>query len=358
MTSASVRHWDCAGAAVTDGGSARRRDVDVVLDRDRHAEQGRPNSSAPARRSSAWSASASACSASTTRSAMISGSIFAIGSSVASTTACEATSLSRISLGLLARRRRRRSAGVHRRPRPARGLEVSGNQADAAGKMSVSSRRDCSWWRAGRCAGRRGATGCCGARRKPSAKFGGGVTQAIAKPARKPSAKLLGATDGSSPRQARQEAVRAARGKQGQRQEAGPAGARGQARRLLELGAFGSARRCCTLQRHHRRASQPRAVEPHPARASTDPDGPSPARRHPEPAADGPKLPSTEAVGVTVDDRTGYTARLSRAERHRGLGRRPAPQPGRGLPQPPRLWPSDDAGATFDFPLTGCSGRS
>lgn len=67
---------------------------------------------------------------------------------------------------------------------------------------------------------------------------------------------------------------------------------------------------------------------------------------------DGPKPPSPQAVGVTVDDRTGYTARLSRASVTAGsvvVQLHNQGEDDHNL----RVVPTDHAGATVDFPLTG-----
>jgi plastocyanin len=71
---------------------------------------------------------------------------------------------------------------------------------------------------------------------------------------------------------------------------------------------------------------------------------------------DDPKPPSSQAVGVSVDDRTGYTARLSRASVAAGsvvVQLHNQGEDDHNL----RVVPTDHAGATVDFPLTG-SGKN
>ncbi|MET0601908.1 MAG: hypothetical protein ABW167_07975 [Baekduia sp.] len=72
----------------------------------------------------------------------------------------------------------------------------------------------------------------------------------------------------------------------------------------------------------------------------------------PGPGDGPPKPPSTQAVGVTVDDRTGYTARLSRASVTAGsvvVQLHNQGEDDHNL----RVVPTGHAGATVDFPLTG-----
>jgi plastocyanin len=83
---------------------------------------------------------------------------------------------------------------------------------------------------------------------------------------------------------------------------------------------------------------------------STDPTSgyitPSPG------SGDSPTPPSTQAVGVTVDDRTGYTARLSRSSVTGGsivVQLHNQGEDDHNL----RVVPTDHAGTTVDFPLTG-----
>jgi plastocyanin len=67
---------------------------------------------------------------------------------------------------------------------------------------------------------------------------------------------------------------------------------------------------------------------------------------------DGPAPPSAQAVGVTVDDRTGYTARLSRV----GVAAGSVVVQLQNLGEDDhnlRVVPTDHAGTTVDFPLTG-----
>jgi plastocyanin len=77
----------------------------------------------------------------------------------------------------------------------------------------------------------------------------------------------------------------------------------------------------------------------------------------PQPGSgDGPTPPSGQAVGVTVDDRTGYSARLSRASVTAGsivVQLHNQGEDDHNL----RVVATDHAGATVDFPLTG-SGKN
>jgi plastocyanin len=73
-------------------------------------------------------------------------------------------------------------------------------------------------------------------------------------------------------------------------------------------------------------------------------------------SGDSPTPPSPQAVGVTVDDRTGYTARLSRASVAAGsvvVQLHNQGEDDHNL----RVVPTDHAGASVDFPLTG-SGKN
>jgi plastocyanin len=87
---------------------------------------------------------------------------------------------------------------------------------------------------------------------------------------------------------------------------------------------------------------------------NTDPASGSTA---PQPGSgDGPTPPSGQAVGVTVDDRTGYSARLSRASVTAGsvvVQLHNQGEDDHNL----RVVATDHAGATVDFPLTG-SGKN
>lgn len=69
-------------------------------------------------------------------------------------------------------------------------------------------------------------------------------------------------------------------------------------------------------------------------------------------SGDGPAPPSVQAVGVTVDDRTGYTARLSRATVTAGSVVVQLINQGED-DHNLRVVPTDHAGAAVDFPLTG-----
>jgi plastocyanin len=69
-------------------------------------------------------------------------------------------------------------------------------------------------------------------------------------------------------------------------------------------------------------------------------------------SGDGPTPPSVQAVGVTVDERNGYTARLSRAGVTAGsvvVQLHNQGEDDHNL----RVVPTDHAGTTVDFPLTG-----
>jgi plastocyanin len=83
---------------------------------------------------------------------------------------------------------------------------------------------------------------------------------------------------------------------------------------------------------------------------STDPTSGDAAP--PSGSGDTPQPPSSQAVGVTVDDRTGYTARLSRASVTAGsvvVQLHNQGEDDHNL----RVVPTDHAGATVEFPLTG-----
>ncbi len=83
---------------------------------------------------------------------------------------------------------------------------------------------------------------------------------------------------------------------------------------------------------------------------STDPTSNSTAP--PPGSGETPQPPSSQAVGVTVDDRTGYTARLSRASVSAGsvvVQLHNQGEDDHNL----RVVPTDHAGATAEFPLTG-----
>jgi plastocyanin len=70
-----------------------------------------------------------------------------------------------------------------------------------------------------------------------------------------------------------------------------------------------------------------------------------------------PPPPSLQAVGVTLDDRTGYSARLSRASVAAGsvvVQLHNQGEDDHNL----RVVPTDHAGATVDFPLTGSGQNS
>lgn len=69
-------------------------------------------------------------------------------------------------------------------------------------------------------------------------------------------------------------------------------------------------------------------------------------------SGDDPKPPSAQAVGVTVDDRTGYTARLSRAGVTAGSTVVQLHNQGED-DHNLRVVPTDHAGAAVEFPLTG-----
>lgn len=78
----------------------------------------------------------------------------------------------------------------------------------------------------------------------------------------------------------------------------------------------------------------------------TSDDSPPPA------TSDGPPPPSLQAVSVTLDDRTGYSARLSRASVTAGsvvVQLHNQGEDDHNL----RVVPTDHAGAAVDFPLTG-----
>jgi plastocyanin len=89
-----------------------------------------------------------------------------------------------------------------------------------------------------------------------------------------------------------------------------------------------------------------------PAAPATTADPASGYITPPPGSGDGPTPPSAQAVGVTVDDRTGYTARLSRASVTPGsivVQLHNQGEDDHNL----RVVPTDHAGTTVDFPLTG-----
>jgi plastocyanin len=186
--------------------------------------------------------------------------------------------------------------------------------------------------------------------RKPSAKLGGGVTQAIAKPARKPSAKLGGGTTAQAiarpaKKPSKHRAARKASAKKPRprtravKLDAGvawvPADALTGAAPLI--GSTGA------------------PANPGSGSLTVPPAGTDPTSGYitpPPGSGDGPKPPSPQAVGVTVDDRTGYTARLSRASVTAGsivVQLHNQGEDDHNL----RVVGTDHAGATVDFPLTG-----
>jgi len=91
------------------------------------------------------------------------------------------------------------------------------------------------------------------------------------------------------------------------------------------------------------------------AGATTPGAPPAPAPAAPTataPPSSDPAPPSTQAVGVTLDDRGGYSARLSRASVTAGavvVQLRNQGEDDHNL----RVVPTDHAGAAVDFPLTG-----
>jgi len=81
--------------------------------------------------------------------------------------------------------------------------------------------------------------------------------------------------------------------------------------------------------------------------------GPAPGDSTPPPGSgDGPGPPSAQAVGVTVDDRTGYSARLSRGSVTTGSVTVQLHNQGED-DHNLRVVPTDHAGTAVDFPLTG-----
>jgi plastocyanin len=216
------------------------------------------------------------------------------------------------------------SIGVHA---TGHGLEVSGKQADAGRKMSMSVRRLLVV--------------------ALVAALGGGVTQAIAKPARKPSAKLGGGTTAQAlARPAKQRAARKASAKKPRPRARAVKLDAGMA--WVPLAALTGAP---PLTGTTGTPAGPGSGSLTVPSANTDPTSgytaPSPGT-----GGDGPKPPSTQAVGVTVDDRTGYTARLSRASVTAGsivVQLHNQGEDDHNL----RVVPTDHAGATVDFPLTG-----
>ena len=96
--------------------------------------------------------------------------------------------------------------------------------------------------------------------------------------------------------------------------------------------------------------ASPGSGSPSAPTTSTDPSSGDTAP--PPGSGDTPQPPSSQAVGVTVDDRTGYTARLSRAGVTAGsviVQLHNQGEDDHNL----RVVPTDHAGAAVEFPLTG-----
>jgi plastocyanin len=187
--------------------------------------------------------------------------------------------------------------------------------------------------------------------RKPSAKPGGGVTQAIANPARKPSAKPGGgaaaqavANPAKKPQKHRAAARKAAAKKASARARAVKLGA-GVA--WVPLGALAGAPPLTgTTGAPAALGSGSLTVPPATADPTSGYIAPPPG------PGDGPTPPSVQAVGVAVDDRTGYTARLSRTGVTAGAVVVQLINQGED-DHNLRVVPTDHAGAAVDFPLTG-----
>jgi plastocyanin len=88
------------------------------------------------------------------------------------------------------------------------------------------------------------------------------------------------------------------------------------------------------------------------ATAPTTPDPTSGYTPPPPGSGDDPAPPPAQAVGVTVDDRTGYSARLSRASVTAGSIVVQLHNQGEDEHNL-RVVPTDHAGSIVDFPLTG-----
>ena len=89
-----------------------------------------------------------------------------------------------------------------------------------------------------------------------------------------------------------------------------------------------------------------------PTAPATSPDPTSDYIAPPPGSGDDQQPPSAQALGVTVDDRTGYTARLSRASVTAGsivVQLHNQGEDDHNL----RVVPTDHAGASVEFPLTG-----
>jgi plastocyanin len=243
---------------------------------------------------------------------LIWGSISAMRASVASTTAREVTSPSRMRRACSAAPAKASvmaSIAVHA---TGRDLEVSRRPADADRKMSVSVRRLLVM--------------------ALVAALGGGATaQAVAKPAKK-SAKHRKARKATAKKaQPRARAIKL---------DAGVA--------WVPLEAFAGAPPLTGT------TGMPASPGPgSPTAPATNSDPTSSKDTAPPPGSgDTPQPPSSQAVGVTVDDRTGYTARLSRAGVTAGsvvVQLHNQGEDDHNL----RVVPTDHAGATVEFPLTG-----
>lgn len=179
------------------------------------------------------------------------------------------------------------------------------------------------------------------------AALGGGVTQAVAKPAAKPSALLGGG------------ATAQAIAKPSQHRKARKAGAkkaqpRARAVKLdagvawVPLEALAGAPPLTGTTGMPASPGGPGS----PTAPATTTDPTSGATTPPPGSGDGSQPPSSQAVGVTVDDRTGYSARLSRAGVTAGsvvVQLHNQGEDDHNL----RVVPTDHAGAAVEFPLTG-----
>jgi plastocyanin len=161
---------------------------------------------------------------------------------------------------------------------------------------------------------------------------GGATTQAIAKPAKKPSKHRTARKAGVKKAPPRARAVKL---------DAGVA--------WVPLAALAGAP---PLTGTTGAPARPGNGNPNPTGPRPTP-APSPGDVPPPPGSgDGPTPPSVQAVGVTVDDRTGYTARLSRA----GVTAGPVVVQLRNQGEDDhnlRVVPTDHAGTAVDFALTG-----
>jgi hypothetical protein len=175
------------------------------------------------------------------------------------------------------------------------------------------------------------------------AALGGGVAQAIAMPAREPSAKLGGgATAQAVAKPAKHRAARKANAKK----------ARAHAVKLATGLAWVPPAALVGTPPLTGTTGAPASAGAGSATTPPTSTGPTSGSTAPPPGSGDDPPPVGQAVGVTVDDRTGYSARLSRASVAAGsvvVQLHNQGEDDHNL----RVVPTDHAGSTVDFPLTG-----